>query len=33
MFGEGQARIYNLVSVFFVTLSVLWLVFVLLQVI
>lgn len=33
MLGEGQARLYNLVSVFFVTLSILWLIFVLLQVI
>ncbi len=33
MFGEGQARLYNMVSLFFVTLSLLWLIFVLLQVI
>jgi len=31
MFGEGQSRLYNIVSVVFVTLSIVWLVFVVAQ--
>ena len=31
MFGKGRSRLYNLISLFFIVLSVIFLVFVLLQ--
>ncbi len=31
MFGQGQARIYNIVSMVFIAISILWVLFVILQ--